>query len=857
MPAVPPPPRAPLTDLPIEGVVDEVRRALTEGGTAVLEAEPGAGKTTVVPLRLLDEPWLGTGRIVVLEPRRLAARAAAARMAHLLGDRVGDVVGYRTRDDAKVGRDTRIEVVTEGILTRRVQADPGLEGTSLVIFDEFHERSLTADLGLALTLEARALLRPDLRVMVMSATLNVGDVAELLGGSDGAGNAADGPAPVISAPGRTHPVSVRWRPRRNRDRLEAATTSAIETALGESSGDVLVFLPGMGEIKRTAQALERSGALGAAAVDVHLLHGSLPADAQDAAVAPAPVGRRKVVLSTDLAETSLTVEGVTAVVDSGLARVPRFDAGVGMTRLATVSSSRASAEQRAGRAGRVQPGMAYRLWSKSEHNARPRHIQPEITQVELAGLALELAAWGAADPAALPLLDQPPSRTWEEARTLLGLLGAIDGDGRITATGKAMVRLPLHPRLARMVVAAADGPDGALACTVAALLEERDVFGGRPDDRPTSLAERVGLIAGRGRHHPQADGRAIATVRRRADELMRRAGLRGASTNDVHPDALDALGTLLLVGYPDRLGRSRNATTGGGRWRLRSGSGVSTTATDPLASARFVVVADTDGKRKDARIRVATPIGVDEVTEALGDQVIRRTYLRWDRRRDDLTERVERAIDSLELDFTERRPSPGPATVDALIGRVREVGPPTILGRWEQADGLRARMAFLRDRVGESWPDWSEQALTESLETWLAPVLGDATGRGDLDRVDVAGALALTLGWDAQMELARLAPKAVTVPSGRELTVDYHADPPALAVRLGEMFGSTHTPSVLDGRLPLRLELLNPAGRPVQVTSDLAGFWAGSWREVRSELRGRYPKHDWPEDPASAKPRRR
>ncbi len=366
----------------------------------------------------------------------------------------------------------------------------------------------------------------------------------------------------------------------------------------------------------------------------------------------------------------------------------------------------------------------------------------------------------------------------------------------------------------------------------------------------------MGLIIDRRRHHPQADGRALTTVRRRADELMRRAGIGGAmNATDVPIDSLDRLGSLLLVGYPDRLGRARS--TGGGRWRLRSGSGVSTDGSDSLNAAAFIVVADTDGQRRDARIRVATPIDVDEIADALADQVTRRTYLRWDRTRNDLTERVERAIDTLELDFTESRPAPGPDTVTALIDRVREVGPSAVLGRWNQADGLRARVAFLRDRLGDAWPDWSEAALTASLEEWLAPMLGQATGRSHLEAVDVAGALALTLGWDSQMELARLAPKTVTVPSGRELTVNYQADPPALAVRLGEMFGSTVTPSVLDGALPLRLELLNPAGRPVQVTSDLAGFWDGTWAEVRRDLRGRYPKHDWPEHPGIAKPRRR
>ncbi|MEZ5383447.1 MAG: ATP-dependent helicase HrpB [Microthrixaceae bacterium] len=836
------------TDLPVEAVVEPLRGALARAGAAVLEAEPGAGKTTVIPLRLLDEPWLDGGRIVMLEPRRLAARAAAARMAHLLGGRVGDLVGYRTRDDARVGPNTRIEVVTEGILTRRVQADPGLDGTALVIFDEFHERSLAADVGLALTVEARRLLRGDLRVLVMSATLDAAGVAELLGSHAPEGMPAE--VPVIAAPGRTHPVDVRWRPRHSRDRLEAAVAAAVQAALMDQDGDVLVFLPGMAEILRTQRALAQLPAVGAQAVDVHVLHGSMPAEAQDEAVGPAPAGRRKVVLSTDLAETSITVEGVRSVVDAGLARVPRFDPGNGMTRLTTVSASRASADQRAGRAGRLAPGTAYRLWSKLEHASRPRHIPAEITQVDLAGLALELAAWGTGEPSALAFGDPPPARTWDEARALLVQLGAIGDDGRINAVGKAMVRLPLHPRLARMVVAAAGGRHGWLSCVLATLLEERDVFSGRPDERPTSLSERVALVEDPGRRHPRADGRAIATVRRRAAELARRAGVDPHGAVDP-----DAIGRVLLVGFPDRLARARSA--GGGRWRLRSGPGVALPATDPMAREQFLVVAETDGHRKDARVRVAAAIDADDVVDALGDQVVTRTYLRWDAKRNDLTERVERAVDNLELSSSERRPSPGSATVAALIERVADIGPAAALARWDQADALRARVSFLRSHLGEDWPDWSDAALAGSLEEWLAPVLGNATGRADLDRVDVAGALGLMLDWDRQVELAELAPRSVTVPSGRELKVGYDADPPVLAVRLAEMFGSTVTPSVLGGRQPLRLELLNPAGRPVQVTSDLAGFWAGTWAEVRRELRGRYPKHDWPEDPAAARPRRR
>ncbi len=840
----------------------ELRHAMASTGLAVLQAEPGAGKTTVVPLRLLNEPWLEQNRILVLEPRRIAARAAAARMSALLDQAVGETVGYRTRGDTKVSATTRIEVVTEGILTRRLQRDPGLEGVGAIIFDEFHERSLNSDLGLALALEARELLREDLRVLVMSATINAEAVAALL-----ASTTDEDQAPIISAAGRTHPVEISYRPRHSRDRVESAAAAATLVALDETEGDVLVFLPGIGEIRRTAQELERLPVPDR--VKVHVLHGSLSAKYQDAAVAAAGQGRRKVVLSTDLAETSLTVDGVTAVVDCGLSRQPRFDPGNGMTRLVTVTASQASADQRAGRAGRVRPGRAYRLWAQSEHPTRQRHSPAEITQVDLAGFALELAAWGTNDPLSLPLLDQPPVHAWAEARRLLQLLGAVDGDGRITDIGRAMAALPTHPRLARILVESAGGAESSLACTLAAVLEERDVFVGPPHERPTSLAERISVVASARTNRSGVDPGAVATVGRRAKDLQRRVarGRRMPPDPDADADLIHQLGPLLLVGYPDRLARAR--ASGSNRWRLRTGGGVSAKPDDPLCAAQFVVVCDTDGDRTDAAIRIATPIDSHQILAALADQVTEQRQLTWDRRRNDLTERRERMLDALTLEMVEQRPSPGPQTAAALVDRVREVGASVGLARWPEADWLRSRMEFVRRHNGGAaewpghdggaaeWPDWSEARLNETLDRWLAPVLLDATGRRDLDRVDVAAVLAGPLAWDVRTRLDRLAPQKVTVPSGRSVPIDYSADPPILAVGLAEMFGSNRTPAVLDGALPLRVELRNPAGRPVQITSDLAGFWAGSWAQVRGELRGRYPKHDWPEDPATASPRRR
>jgi ATP-dependent RNA helicase HrpB len=875
--------------LPIVACLDELRAALGGAGHAVLQAAPGAGKTTAVPLAIVDEAWLGGHTIVMLEPRRLATRAAARRMAGLLRQPVGETVGYRTRDDRRVGPATRIEVVTEGILTRRLQRDPGLEGVGLVIFDEFHERSLQADLGLALALDARRHLRPDLRVLVMSATLDGDRIAGLLTVPGG------DPAPVITGETRSHAIDVRWAPRQPREHLEPAMVTAIrralrETAATDAEGDVLAFLPGAAEILRTADQL--GAALGHdAAVDVHPLFGVLPAAEQDAALAPGLPGRRKVVLATDIAETSLTVEGVRVVVDAGLARRPVFDAATGLTRLATVPASRASADQRAGRAGRLGPGVAVRLWSKVEHAARPRFDEPEIRQGDLAGLALELAVWGT-EPGDLPFLDPPPPRALDEARRLLADLGALDEDGLPTGAGREMVALPLHPRLARMLLAARDRGQGWLGCLLAALLEDRDVLRGRPDDVPADVGLRVALLADptfrhsaeadraseapgpsgparsaeSGKHSVEAraarseaaragstvDGRALRSTRDRAHDLARRLGVAAGGG-----DPAEA-GPLLGVAYPDRIAQARG---GPGRFVLRAGTEGWLSADDALAREPFLAVAEVDGRRRNGRIRIAAPLDAAQLDEIAADRIDEHARLVWDPRRDQLVARVERRLGRLRLGTVERRPRAGTPTTTALIDRVRATNLAAL--PWTHAArSLQARIGFLHALLGDPWPDVSDAALRRRLDDWLAPVLAaaGATRRADLERVDLIRALRGMVPAEVVGDLDRLAPAAVTVPSGRRVPLDYGSgagDPPVLAVRVQEMFGTRETPTVAGGRLPVALHLLSPAGRPVQVTSDLAGFWSGSWSEVRKEMAGRYPKHDWPDDPAATVSRRR
>lgn len=810
----------PPSDLPVEESVPELCSALADSRSAVLQAPPGSGKTTIVPLRLVNEDWLERRKILVLEPRRLAARAAARRMAFLLGEEVGETVGYVTRTDRRVGSGTRVEVVTEGILTRRLQRDPELPDTGLVVFDEFHERNLNTDLGMALCLEVRATIRPDLRLLVMSATVDAEQVAGLLDD-----------APVISSATTAHPVEIRWEPGPRQSRLEQHAVAVIRQSLARDEGDLLVFLPGIGEINRV-----RAGLTGTSAA-VHRLHGSLGVEEQDAAITPGPT--RKVVLATDIAETSLTVEGVRVVIDSGVARAPRFDARTGMTRLRTVPISKASADQRAGRAGRTEPGVAYRLWSKVEHGPRKQQIVPEITQVDLAGFALQLAVWGTAGPDELRFIDPPPRRSYQEGVRLLEQLGALE-DGRITPAGRAMADLPLHPRLAHMVVTA--GPDRWLACLLSALLDERDILRGRPDEIPADLAERVVMLDQGASAHPALDGRVRSRVLRSASEIGRRAGITPAPVDP------DRTGPVLALAFPDRLAVQRGSP---GRFQLRTGTSAWVSPSDPLATQPFVVVADLDGKRKDARIRLAAPLAAEEVVERYAHEVEESIELEW--RDERLLERRTTRLGGMILKQEERRATPGPEATAAVLERLRSEQLRSL--PWSDAAiDLQARVEFLRTEFGEPWPDWSMEKLVDSMEDWLVPYLGLPTGFDRFYRLDLASILRGMLDHRHLSRLDRLAPSHVEVPSGRRIKVDYSGDKPSISVRVQEMFGTDVTPTV--GARPLVLELLSPAQRPIQVTSDLGGFWSGSWEQVRKEMAGRYPKHDWPVDPAGARPSR-
>jgi len=820
-----------LPDLPVLDALPAVLAALAEHGSAILVAPPGAGKTTLAPLVVVNEPWMVGQRIVMLEPRRLATRAAAQRMASLLSEAVGETVGYQTRDERHIGPGTRIEVVTEGVLTRRLQHDPSLEGYGLVIFDEVHERNLPTDVGLALLLDARSSLRPDLRVLAMSATPDTKGLLRVLGDD----------TPVASSDGRMHPVDIVWAPMGKQDRVQEATAALVQRALREQTGDVLVFLPGVGEIRRVQGLLEGAIPPG---IDVYPLAGALSLAEQDRALAPSPTGRRRVVLSTDIAESSLTVDGVRVVVDAGLARVPRFDQRTGMSRLTTVSTSRASADQRAGRAGRTEPGAAYRLWSKLEHGTRRAHLEPEVTQVDLAGLALELAAWGTPVDE-LRWADAPPPRTLQQAIELLVRLDALTEDGRLTDRGRRMLALPLHPRLARMV-AGADAADGSLACVVAALLDERDVFRGRPDELPADLALRVGAVCGQ--YHERADSRDVRRVRDRAADIARRAQMRF----DLDSVRSDRCGVVLALAYPDRVAVRRNQP---GQFQLRTGSSAWTPPTDPLANERFVVAADLDGKRDNARIRIGAALDVDDVIASLADQIERRESLVWDKQRDDLVQRVETRLGGMLLDEQVRGAEPGDATTVALVERVRTTRMTAL--RWSpSAVLLRARVAFLRHHLGaDQWPDWSDAALIAALDEWLAPYLVGAIGMADLAALDTSLLLSAQLDWDTSSQLSKLAPTHLDTPAGRTALIDYSRDVPTASVRVQDLFGLAEHPTVA-GNVPVSLELLSPADRPIQITSNLPGFWAGTWADVRKEMAGRYPKHQWPADPANAAPKR-
>ncbi len=810
--------------LPIEHVIPELRAALSGGRSAVLQAPPGAGKTTRVPVALLDDAWLGGQRIVMLEPRRLAARAAARYMASSLGEALGETVGYRIRHDSRVGPRSRIVVVTEGILTRMLQSDPALEGVGLVIFDEFHERSIHADLGLALTLHSRSILRDDLRILMMSATLEGGPTAALLGG-----------APLVTSEGRSYPVEMRHSPRRP-ERLEAAVASTVRDALDAEDGDVLVFLPGAREIRRVASLLED------VAATVVPLYGDLPPDRQDLALRPSPHGARKVVLATSIAETSLTIEGVRIVIDSGLSRVPRYSPRTGMTRLGTVRVSRASADQRCGRAGRQGPGICYRLWSPQEEVALPARSTPEILAADLAPLALELAAAGVRDPSELQWLDPPPAAAYAEARTLLGQLGALDPVGGITGHGHAMTRLALHPRLAHMVIRAEEVGARRTACELAALLSERDLLR-RSDGVPDAdIRTRLDILRG-SVVRADTDREALRRVRAEATTCGRRATPGSASGEP-------SVGALLGMAYPDRIAQRR--TGGGGRFLLRNGLGA---YLDPQGLSRedYLVAAELDGQLPESRIYLAAPLSIEDLREWFGEAIAVEESVEWDPAVRAVLARRRERLGAIALRETSL-PNPDPGRVlAAMVEGVRREGI-DVLPWGESARRTRERITFVRTREPR-WPDVSDAALLETLESWLGPRLAAVNRLDQLAGVDFSAALLDLLTWEQRAALDRLAPTHIQVPSGSRIQVDY-ADPasPVLAVRLQEMFGLVRTPMLAAGTVPVTLHLLSPAGRPVQVTRDLAGFWRTTYFEVRKDLKGRYPKHHWPDDPLGAEP---
>ncbi len=809
--------------LPVHEALPALAAALRAGPNAVLVAPPGAGKTTVVPLALLDEPWVAGGRILVLEPRRLAARAAAARMAATLGEAVGATVGYRVRLQSRVSSATRIEVVTEGVFTRRITGDPGLEGVAAVLFDEFHERSLDADLGLAFALDAQAQLRPDLRLLAMSATLDGAAVAALMGG-----------APVVESLGRAHPVETRHLGRDRARRLEEDVARAVRRALAEESGGVLVFLPGQAEIRRTAERLAQD--VRDPAVVVAPLYGALAPGQQDLAIAPAAPGVRKVVLATSIAETSLTLEGVRVVVDSGLSRTPRYDPASGLTRLETVRVSRAAADQRRGRAGRTAPGVCYRLWDEAETRGLAPYGRPEIADSDLSGVALSLALWGARGPADLRFLDPPPAGAFAEARRLLAELGALDAAGAPTAHGRALAAVGLAPRLAHMVVEGARRGAGLRAARLAALLSERGLGGEGAD-----VSERLARLHDE-RGPRAADARALADRWARAAALTAGPSAKGEPPSD---------GLLLAFAYPERIARARG---GSGEYRLANGRGAGLDAADRLARERWLAVGELAGGPVRDRIVAAAALDEAELRSAFADRITTADEVETDDQGRVQARRVSRLGRLVVEERRLERPDPA-LLARAHAARLRAEGL-SVLPWGEAAAALRARVAFLRALEPDAgWPDLADAALLDALDDWLGPRLADVPRLEALRPAELDAALRARVPYDLQRRLDRDGPERFTTPAGTGAAIDYAAEGgPSVQVRVQELYGLATHPAVAGGRVPLTLVLLSPARRPVQVTRDLPGFWRGSWREVRVELRGRYPRHPWPEDPLLAVP---
>ncbi len=806
-----------LPELPVSHVLPDIGAALGKQKRAVLSAPPGAGKTTLVPLHLLGEAWRGEGKIILLEPRRLAARAAASRMASLLGEQVGETVGYRMRLDNRISAKTRIEVVTEGVFARMILDDPELSGVSTVIFDEFHERSLDADFGLALALDVQSALRDDLRILVMSATLDVDRVAALL----------DRP-PVIESMGRSFPIDIRYQDRPGGERIEDAMVRAIVDSHAGESGSILAFLPGQAEITRTAERLE--GRFGTETL-IAPLYGNLSQKEQDAAIRPAAAGTRKIVLATSIAETSITIDGVRIVIDSGLQRLPVFEASTGITRLETVRVSRASADQRAGRAGRTEPGIAIRLWHPGQTAALPAFTPPQILSSDLSGLVLDLAHWGVQDAKSLAFVDQPPEATIREARALLAQLGALDKDGALTARGKLMRDLALPPRLAGMVVSAGESGHARDAALISVLLTEQGLGGAGID-----LEERLRRFKGeRGE---------------RAEASRRLAGRLSEGLDRVSSTEPALAGRLLLHAFPDRIALQRGAR---GRYVMANGRGAELAETERLAGSQMLVIADLTGRAAQGRILAAAEISRADIEAELPGEIRTDDQTFFDRQSRQV--RARRATRLGAIVFEEAplpRPS-GEAVVRALAQGLQELGLDP-LPFSKEALQLRERIGFLHRTIGEPWPDMSDEALLGRMEDWFIPFQTDARGLSDISASGLSNGLMALVPHDLQRDLARLAPTHFEAPTGQRHAIQYDGEEPTLTIRVQELFGLKQHPAVAGGRLPLLLELTSPAHRPIQTTRDLPGFWAGSWKDVRADMRGRYPRHPWPEKPDEAAP---
>jgi ATP-dependent helicase HrpB len=812
-----------LPALPVTKVLADIGEALATRVQAVLSAPPGAGKTTLVPLYLLDQAWRGDGKIILLEPRRLAARAAASRMASLLGETVGETVGYRMRLDNRVSAKTRIEVVTEGVFARMVLDDPELLGVSTVIFDEFHERSLDADFGLALALDVQAGLRDDLRIVVMSATLDVERISALMTN-----------APTIKSLGRSFPIDIRHDDRTGNERVEDRVARAIIEAHNSEEGSILAFLPGQGEIMRTAERLE-----GRFGPQTHVipLFGNLSQKEQDAAIKPAETGKRKIVLATSIAETSITIDGVRVVIDSGLQRLPVFEPSTGMTRLETVKVSRASADQRAGRAGRTEPGIAIRLWHAGQTAALPAFTPPQILASDLSGLALDLAHWGVTDPATLSFLDQPPETALNEARALLASLGALDAAGAITPRGKKIRELSLPPRLASMVIAAQENGHGTDAALLAVLLTEQGLGGSDID-----LEERL-------RRFRYEKGERANAAKGLAKRISSSVTDKAQSLTATPVTA----GELLLHAYPDRIAFQRGAR---GRYVMANGRGAELAETERLAAEKMLVVADVTGRAAQPRILAAASIRREDVEEHLPDAISKEEQLFFDKASGQVRARRVTRIGAIILDETPLGKPTGEKAAVALANGIREYGL-TLLSLSKEAQQLRQRLGFLHRTIGEPWPDTSNEALVTRLDEWFIPFQHDAKSVQDIKSGGIMDGLLSLVPHSAQRELSKLLPTHFEAPTGQRHAISYDGEEPSITIRVQELFGLKQHPAVAGGKLPLLLELTSPAHRPIQTTRDLPGFWAGSWKDVRADMRGRYPRHPWPEDPASAQPTNR